>query len=264
MIDDDLVFKALADPTRRDLLDRLFARDGQTLSELEAAATMTRFGVMKHLRVLEDAGLIVIRRSGREKLHFLNPVPVRLIYERWIDKYTERPAAALTELKAILEDKMSETTIKVFEIYIKAPVQTVWDAITTPEWTARYGYKALSEYDLRPGGAFVVRANEQMRSMGLAEIIIDGEVIEAEPPHKLVQTYRFLFTEQNKAEGFSRITWEVAPTPAGFTRLTVTHDLTGAPIAAGMVTSKFSGQGGGGWNWILSDLKSLLETGANL
>ena len=264
MIDDDLVFKALADPTRRRLLDRLFARDGQTLSELETAAEMTRFGVMKHLRVLEDAGLVVTRRAGREKLHFLNPVPVRLIHDRWIDKFTERPVAALTALKAELENKMSETTVKVFEIYIKAPVQTVWEAITTPEWTARYGYKALSEYDLRPGGAFVCRANEGMRAMGLAEIIIDGEVIEVDPPHKLVQTHRFLFNDQTKAEGFTRLTWEVVPTPGGFTRLTVTHDLTGAPVAAGMVTSKFSDQGGGGWNWILSDLKSLLETGENL
>jgi uncharacterized protein YndB with AHSA1/START domain len=264
VIDDDLVFKALADPTRRRLLDRLFARDGQTLSELETAAEMTRFGVMKHLRVLEDAGLVVTRRSGREKLHFLNAVPVRLIHDRWIDKFTERPVGALTALKAELEDKMSETTVKVFEIYIKAPVPKVWEAITTPEWTARYGYKALSDYDLRPGGAFVVRSNEQMRSMGLAEVIIDGEVIEADPPNKLVQTYRFLFTDETKAEGFTRLTWEVVETPAGFTRLTVTHDLTGAPQAAGMVTSKFSNQGGGGWNWILSDLKSLLETGENL
>jgi uncharacterized protein YndB with AHSA1/START domain len=262
--DDDLVFKALADPSRRLLLDRLFVRDGRTLSDLTVAMEMTRFGVMKHLRVLEDAGLVIIRRSGRMKLHFLNPVPVRLIHDRWIDKYTERAVSALTRLKVELEAKMTETTIKVFEIYIKAPVETVWEAITTPEWTARYGYKALSEYDLRPGGVFVTRANEQMRAMGLAEIIIDGEVIEVDPPHRLVQTYRFLFNEQTKAEGFTRITWEVAPTPGGFTRLTVTHDLTGAPMASGMVTSKFSGQGGGGWNWILSDLKSLLETGANL
>jgi uncharacterized protein YndB with AHSA1/START domain/DNA-binding transcriptional ArsR family regulator len=263
--DDDLVFKALADPTRRQLLDRLFARDGQTLSELEqAAAAMTRFGVMKHLRLLEAAGLVVTRRSGREKLHFLNPVPVRLIHDRWIDKFTERPVAALTGLKAELEEAMSEQVVKVFEIYIKAPVQAVWDAITTPEWTARYGYKALSEYDLRPGGAFVARANEQMRSMGLAEVIIDGEVVEVEPPHRLVQTWRFLFTDQTRAEGFTRITWEVATTPGGFTRLTVTHDLTGAPQMAGMITSKFNGQGGGGWSWILSDLKSLLETGSNL
>jgi DNA-binding transcriptional ArsR family regulator len=102
--DDDRVFKALADPTRRQLLDQLFARDGRTLTELESGLAMTRFGVMKHLRVLAEAGLIVTRRSGREKLHFLNPVPIRLIHDRWIDKYTEGPAAALADLKKQLED----------------------------------------------------------------------------------------------------------------------------------------------------------------
>jgi DNA-binding transcriptional ArsR family regulator len=105
MTDDDRVFKALADPTRRFLLDRLFARDGRTLTELESELEMTRFGVMKHLRVLEDAGLVVARRSGREKLHFLNPVPIRLIHDRWIDKYTERHAAALADLKSELEGR---------------------------------------------------------------------------------------------------------------------------------------------------------------
>jgi DNA-binding transcriptional ArsR family regulator len=102
--DDDRVFKALADPTRRLLLDRLFERDGRTLGELESQVEMTRFGVMKHLRILEDAGLVVTRRSGREKLHFLNPVPIRLVHDRWIDKYTEGPAALLAELKRTLED----------------------------------------------------------------------------------------------------------------------------------------------------------------
>jgi len=102
--DDDLVFKALADPTRRFLLDKLYARDGRTLTELESELEMTRFGVMKHLRVLEDAGLVVTRKSGREKLHFLNAVPIRLIHDRWIDKYTERQVSALTDLKNTLED----------------------------------------------------------------------------------------------------------------------------------------------------------------
>jgi len=104
VIDDDRVFKALADPTRRLLLDRLFERDGLSLTELESQLEMTRFGVMKHLRLLEDAGLIVTRRSGREKLHFLNPVPIRLIHDRWIDKYTERRVSALVDLKTELED----------------------------------------------------------------------------------------------------------------------------------------------------------------
>ena len=104
MTDDDRVFKALADPTRRFLLDKLFTRDGRTLTELESELEMTRFGVMKHLRILEEAGLVVTRREGREKLHFLNPVPIRLIHDRWIDKYTEHHVTALLELKAELED----------------------------------------------------------------------------------------------------------------------------------------------------------------
>jgi DNA-binding transcriptional ArsR family regulator len=102
-VDDDRVFKALADPTRRRLLDRLFERDGRTLTELESGIDLTRFGVMKHLRVLEEAGLVVTRRSGREKLHFLNPVPIRMIHDRWIDKFTEGPAAALIDLRDALE-----------------------------------------------------------------------------------------------------------------------------------------------------------------
>jgi DNA-binding transcriptional ArsR family regulator len=105
MIDEDVVFKALADPSRRFLLDLLFERDGQTLSELEAELAMTRFGVMKHLRVLEAAGLVITRWSGREKLHYLNVVPIRLIHDRWIDKYREREVSALTDLKKSLESK---------------------------------------------------------------------------------------------------------------------------------------------------------------
>jgi DNA-binding transcriptional ArsR family regulator len=102
--DDDLVFRALADPTRRHLLDRLYERDGRTLTELESEVEMTRFGVMKHLRLLEEAGLVVTRRAGRQKLHYLNPVPIRLIHDRWIDKYRERQVSALADLKSELED----------------------------------------------------------------------------------------------------------------------------------------------------------------
>src|SRR6187402_260948 len=104
MTDDDRVFKALADPTRRFLLDRLFTRDGLTLTELESELEMTRFGVMKHLRILEDAGLVITQKSGREKRHFLNPVPIRLVHDRWIDKFTERRVSALTDLKKQLEE----------------------------------------------------------------------------------------------------------------------------------------------------------------
>jgi uncharacterized protein YndB with AHSA1/START domain len=156
------------------------------------------------------------------------------------------------------------TTTQIHEIYIKAAPEAIWEALTTPQWTARYGYRSAAEYDLKAGGKYRVKATQQMLSMGLPEVIIDGEVIEARPPRKLVQTFRFLFSEENKAEGFTRVTWEIEPTTAGFCRLTVTHDLEGAPIMASATSSKFDQQGGGGWTWIISDLKSLLETGKSL
>jgi len=159
------------------------------------------------------------------------------------------------------QGKKTGMTTQIHEIYIRATPQAVWDAITTPEWTAKYGYGGLAEYDLRPGGAFKGRTPPHMLSMGMPEVAVDGEVVEADPPRKLVQTYRFLFNEATKGEGFTRLTWEIEPTQAGFCRLTVTHELEGAPIMAAMVGSKFSEMGTGGWSWILSDLKSVLETG---
>lgn len=162
------------------------------------------------------------------------------------------------------EDQGAKTgvTTQIYEIYIRATPQAIWDAITTPEWTAKYGYGGIAEYDLRPGGAFRGRATPAMVSMGLPEVAIDGEVVESDPPRKLVQTYRFLFNDAMKAEGFTRLTWEIEPTQSGFSRLTVTHELEGAPMMAAMVASRFSEMGAGGWSWILSDLKSVLETGA--
>src|SRR6476620_5896965 len=129
MDDVDEVFKALADPTRRRLLDELFREDGQTLGALEERFAMTRFGVMKHLKVLEESGLVVTRRRGREKLHFLNPVPIRLVHDRWVSKYAEPWAATLSELKHRLERSME----KVFEIYIRTTPERLWKAITDPE-----------------------------------------------------------------------------------------------------------------------------------
>src|ERR1700720_2893325 len=124
------VFRALADPTRRSLLDELFKEDGQSLSALEERLPMTRFGVMKHLKLLEEAGLVVTKRRGREKLHFLNPVPIRLVHDRWVSKYAEPWAAALSDLKQTLEDK---TMVKVFEIYIKTTPERLWKALTYTE-----------------------------------------------------------------------------------------------------------------------------------
>jgi uncharacterized protein YndB with AHSA1/START domain len=155
-------------------------------------------------------------------------------------------------------------TTQVREIYIKSSAEMIWDAITNPEWTAKYAYGTRAEYDLKPGGKFRHKSTQEMLAMGLPETCIDGEVIEARPPYKLVQTFRFLFNEANRKEGFTRLTWEIAPTTEGFCRLTVTHELEGAPIMAANTSSQYDGQGGGGWVWILSDLKSLLETGKTL
>jgi uncharacterized protein YndB with AHSA1/START domain len=158
----------------------------------------------------------------------------------------------------------TRVTTQVYEVYIKAGPQAIWDAITTPEWTTKYGYQGVIEYELRPGGKYRAHATADMVSMGLPEVVVDGEVIEADPPRRLVHTYRFLFSDATKAEGFTRITWEIEKAAAGFSRLTVTHELDGAPTMASMVSSKFSEMGAGGWSWILSDLKSLLETGTPL
>ena len=132
----DPVFRALADPTRRSLLDELFREDGKTLSALEGRFSMTRFGVMRHLRLLEEAGLVVTRRRGREKLHFLNPVPIRLVHDRWVSKYAEPWAAALSGLKSRLERPME----KVFEIYIRTTPERLWEAITDPEIRSKYNF----------------------------------------------------------------------------------------------------------------------------
>src|SRR5471032_3294976 len=136
----DDVFRALADPTRRSLLDELFREDGQSLSMLEQRLPMTRFGVMKHLKLLEEAGLVVTKRRGREKLHFLNPVPIRLVHDRWVSKYAEPWAASLSGLKRELEAKAME---KVFEIYIKTTPERLWKAITDPEMRRKYTFGAV-------------------------------------------------------------------------------------------------------------------------
>jgi uncharacterized protein YndB with AHSA1/START domain len=156
------------------------------------------------------------------------------------------------------------TTTQVYEVYIKATPQAIWDAITSPEWTVKYGYQGAVEYELRPGGAYRAHATPEMQAMGVPHVVIDGVVEEADPPRRLVHTYRFLFSDAMKAEGFTRVTWEIEKVAAGFSRLIVIHELEGAPIMASMVASRFSEQGTGGWAWILSDMKSVLETGSSM
>ena len=235
------VFRALAAPARRRLLDALFKQDGQTLSALEGRFRMTRFGVMKHLRVLEEAGLVVTKKRGREKLHFLNPVPIRLVHDRWVSKYAEPWAATLTALKHRLEEMME----KVFEIYIKTTPERLWNAITDPEMRSRYNFGLRVESDWTPGSRY--RGVNPRASAA----ILEGENVEVDPPRRLVQTFRALWSEDVKREGTSRITWEIEPV-GDSCRLTVTHD----QLREGANAELY-----GGWMMILSGLKTLLETG---
>ncbi|TME75334.1 MAG: ArsR family transcriptional regulator, partial [Chloroflexi bacterium] len=236
------VFRALAAPARRRLLDELFKEDGQTLSALERRLPMTRFGVMKHLRVLEEARLVVTKKRGREKLHFLNPVPIRLVHDRWVSKYAAPWAATLSGLKRRLEDKRME---KVFEIYIKTTPERLWEAITNPEMRRKYNFGVGVASDWTPGSRY------QGVSALAPAAILEGENLEVEPPHRLVQSFRALWSEDVKREGTSRVTWEIEPV-GDSCRLTVTHDRLREDANAELY---------GGWMMILSGLKTLLETG---
>jgi uncharacterized protein YndB with AHSA1/START domain len=237
----DEVFRALADPTRRSLLDELFRQDGQTLSELEARFSMTRFGVMKHLRVLEEAGLVVARRRGREKLHFLNPVPIRLVHDRWVSKYAEPWVAGLSDLKTRLERPME----KVYEIYIKTTPERLWEAITDPDIRARYNFGAGVRSDWTPGSRIEMGAPKANGLLG------EGEILEVDPPRRLVHTMVALWGDDVKQEGASRVTWEIEPV-GDSCRLTLTHD----QLREGANEQLY-----GGWPMILSGLKTWLETG---
>ena len=237
----DEVFKALADPTRRSLLDELFREDGQTLSALQERFSMTRFGVMKHLKVLEGAGLVVTRRRGREKLHFLNPAPIRLVHDRWVSKYAEPWAAGLSELKSRLENQME----KVFEIYIKTTPERLWEAITDSEIRSKYNFGNRISSDWTPGSRY-----EQSHA-GAPGLLGEGVNLELDPPRRLVQTMVALWGEDVKSEGTSRITWEIEPV-GDSCRLIVTHD----QLREGANEQLY-----GGWPMILSGLKTWLETG---
>jgi uncharacterized protein YndB with AHSA1/START domain len=236
----DAVFNALGDPTRRALLDELFREDGQTLGALERNFSMTRFGVMKHLRLLEEAGLVVTRRRGREKLHYLNPVPIRLVHDRWVSKYAEPWTAALSDIKQRLETTME----KVFEIYIRTTPERLWEAITDEEIRSKYTFGARVTSDWTPGSRY------EMSVPGLP--LGEGENLEVDPPRRLVQSMRALWSDDVKAEGTSRVTWEIEPVGDDSCRLTVTHD---------QMREGANGEVYGGWPMILSGLKTWLETG---
>ena len=157
-------------------------------------------------------------------------------------------------------------TTQVYRVYIAASPERIWEAITSPEWNGRYGYHLPSEYDLRPGGGYRVTASTEMREMGMPEVILEGEVVECEPPFKLVQTWHPHFTPEQSAEPATTLTYEIHPESDALTRLTIIHDVTGAPLVGEMITGAGGpiAEGGGGWSWVLSDLKTLLERGSSL
>ena len=160
---------------------------------------------------------------------------------------------------------MTETATQVYRVYIRTTPDRVWDAITKPEWVARYGYGGTVEFDLSPGAPFKAYTSQEMRDAGAPDVAIDGEVIEADPPHKLVLSWRMVMDEGLAEEGFTRLTYEIEEPEEGLTKLTLIHELDGAPRLAALLRGDFESEGaGGGWAWVLSDLKTLLETGESL
>lgn len=240
-------FRALADPSRRLLLDRLFERDGQTLGELTThLPSMTRFGVMRHLGVLESAGLISTRKDGREKRHFLNPVPIRRIHDRWISKYAAPVVGAMSALKGHLEvPPMAippEGVDHIYSIFINAPPDRVWRAITDGDDTVQYYYGTRVSSDWNVGSPIRYDYRD-------GTVAADGEVIAADPPRRLEMTFHARWDPEIEAEGAVRQVWEIEPGERA-TKLTVT--------TVGM-TARQAEEFSGGMVFIASGLKSVAE-----
>jgi uncharacterized protein YndB with AHSA1/START domain/biotin operon repressor len=242
----DVVFKALGDPTRRSLLDSLRDRQGQTLTELEAGLGMTRFGVMKHLRVLEDAGLVVTRREGRFKLHYLNALPIQEVADRWMAPYGRPLARFALDVKNRLEmpDAMLERPDFVLQTYIRTTPAALWDAIVNPEQTARYYYGGRVRAELRVGGRFCYVDPDGV-------INLDGEVLELVPERVLVTTFKPNWAEPGGIE--TTVRYEIERI-GDVCRLTLTHHNCAAAKAGAEE----------GWPLIIAGLKTLLETGQPL
>jgi len=250
---DDLVFRALSDPSRRLLLDRLFERDGQTLGELcEHLPAMTRFGVMKHLRLLEQAGLVTSRKVGREKLHYLNPVPIGLIHDRWTGKYHAAWVDALGGLKVALESEGAPGRPRhVYAVYIRTTAERLWKAITSPEYTRRFFHSGRYETSWRPGDPYRTILPD-------GSTPFEGRILEYDPPRRLVYTFDFVADEETSRDRPSRVSWEITPYE-GVCKLTLVHDDFDGETATFHYVER-----SGGWAYILSNLKSVLETGEAL
>jgi uncharacterized protein YndB with AHSA1/START domain len=246
------VFRALSDPSRRLLLDRLFERDGQTLGELCGyLPEMTRFGVMKHLEVLSEAGLVSARKVGREKRHYLNPVPIRLVHNRWISKYAEPFIGGLSALKDHLEGRSMAVLAPdhVYSVYVKASPERIWKAITDGVETEQYYYGTRVGSDWKPGSRISYDYPD-------GSVAADGEVLEVDPPRRLAMTFHAHWSPEIEAEGPVRMTWEIEPAEDGSAaKLTVT---TSGIKAGSRVETEFSG----GIVYIVSGLKTWVETGA--
>lgn len=253
----DEVFRAINDPSRRLLLDRLFERDGQTLGELcDHLPAMTRYGVMNHLRVLEDANLVTTLRRGRSKLHYLNPVPIALIQERWISKYAAPRVGAIAATKARLEETQPREKGEhmtnpdhVYKAYINAAQDAVWDAITNGDMTVQYFYGTRVESDWEPGSSMNYYDND-------GGMVSEGEVLSIDPPNKIEFTFQAKWDPALVAEGPVREVWSIVELN-GMCELTI--ELYDAP-AGSKTLEDFSG----GFPYIVSGLKSLLETGRGL
>ncbi|EFL28636.1 ArsR family toxin-antitoxin system, antitoxin component [Streptomyces himastatinicus ATCC 53653] len=243
----DKVFKALADQTRRYLLDRLHERGGQTLGELCERLAMTRQSATQHLAVLEAANLVSVVRQGREKLHYLNPVPLHEVQERWIDKFERPRLRALGAVKRQAEDAMAERPTYSYVIYIESTPEKVWHALTDADLTAAYwGHSNVSDW--QPGSAWEHRRTD---GSGIADVV--GTVVESVPPERLVTTWAAPGSEP--AGGPSRVTFAIEPYEE-IVRLTVTHE--------NLADEAEREEAAGGWAAVLSNLKSLLETGSPL
>ena len=242
------IFRALGDPSRRLLLDRLFDRDGQTLGELAAALPgMTRFGVMRHLDVLEAAGLIETRRLGREKHHYLNPVPIRLVADRWIGKFAAPVVSAMAGLKHDLEATPMLAPDHVYSVLIRATPDRIWRAITDGIETERYYYGTRVDSDWSVGGRITYAYPD-------GSIAADGEVLEIDPGRRVLMTFHPRWGEEIEAEGPVRMAWEIEPAGDGVSKLTV---ITSGVVEGGAVQAEF----GDGIVYIVSGLKTYLETG---
>ena len=245
------IFRALGDPSRRLLLDRLFDRDGQTLGELAAALPeMTRFGVMRHLDVLEAAGLIETRRVGREKHHYLNPVPIRLVADRWIGKFAKPVVGRMAAMKHHLEAPAMLAPDHVYSVLIRATPDRVWRAITDGIQTERYYYGTRVESDWSVGGRISYAYPD-------GSIAADGEVIEIDPGRRVLMSFHPRWSPEIDAEGPVRMAWEIEPAGDGVSKLTV---VTSGMTEGGVIQGEF----GGGIVYIVSGLKTYLETGEPL